>query len=99
PSTRLDHRCSAAKIGLGCLRGLTLDAADWRGRTLFEPSNESLDGLVGALEADFDGQVLINAVGAQTEMDFGLDPLSVCLTFAGTAGRLGIHPLNHRCDL
>src|SRR6266511_3228183 len=99
PTTRLDHKCSATKIDLGFLGRLNLDPADRRGRTLFEPSNESLDGLVRALEPDFDNQVLINALGGQTEVDFGLDLFSVCLTFAGTAARLGKHPLYHRRDL
>src|SRR6266571_2473131 len=99
PTTRLVHRCSATKIDLGFLRRLNLDPADRRGRTLFEPSNESLDGLVRALEPDFANQVLINALGGQTEVEFGLDLFSVCLTFAGTAARLGIHPLNRRRDL
>jgi len=99
PTTRLDHRCSATKIDLSFLRRLNLDPADRRGRSLFESANESLDGLIGALEADFDNQVLINALGGQTKVDFGFDPLGVCLTFAGTAARLGKHPLNHRRDL
>src|SRR6266496_5558641 len=37
--------------------------------------------------------------GGQTEGDFGLDPLSLYLTFAGTSARLGIHAFNCRRDL
>src|SRR5438552_2524002 len=98
-ATGLVDRGAATEIDLGFFSGLNLDAVNRRGRTLFEPANESFDGLVGTLEPDFDDQVLINALGGQTKVDFGLDPLSVCLTFAGTAARLGIHPLNRRCDL
>ena len=66
-----------AKPGLGFLSRLNLDAPDPVRLELPEGANEAFDGLVGAVEAKLGTEILVDALGGESGINLGKDPVLV----------------------
>ena len=89
PAIGIDHRGPGAKINCDLLARLDLDAPHPLGLLAAELAHEPFDRLIGAAEAHFGHQVLVNPLRAQARVQLGLDPRTMRITETGPA-RFGL---------
>jgi hypothetical protein len=79
----LYHRGPRPEVHLDLLAWLDLDAPDPLGLLVAQLTNEPFDRLIGATEADFGQQVLIDPLRTQAGLQLGLDAFAMRITETG----------------
>ena len=86
-----DDWSAGTEVNLSLIAGLTFEPTKWKLLNRPEAMDKATDGVVAALEAVFGGEILINALGAQTQITLGLD--DVLPGFAFTRATAGLIPV------